>query len=148
MADECPMIADAHLLAAPQAADTDKVREAILAMPFPEPWGVLRHDADTDKWYEPDDPTAADIRVYSQRDLNEIRVAFADLAASMASQAPVREVPGWQLVPMEPTPKMLHAGGFKASAVGASTTGHDSYRAMLAAAPLPAAPVRQEGDRG
>ena len=109
---------DVPLYAAP-AADTDKVREALKL--------AIRQNS-------------CDMLMTGE----EIRKCEAALH-SMAAQAPVREVPGWQLVPMEPTPKMLHAGGFKASAVGASTTGHDSYRAMLAAAPLPAAPVHQEG---
>lgn len=52
----------------------------------------------------------------------------------LAAQQPA--IPeGWKLVPIEPTPEMLRSAGFRASAVGASSTGHEVYAAFLAAAP-------------
>lgn len=64
---------------------------------------------------------------------------FATLPQQVAAPA----VPeGWKLVPLEPTPQMLLRAGYRASAIGASTTGQEAYAALLAAAP--AAPVKGE----
>lgn len=62
-------------------------------------------------------------------------------------QAPVREVPGYKLVPVAIT-EAMHVAAVKAII---RSTGNDDcppnvWRAMLAAAPLPAAPVQQEGE--
>jgi hypothetical protein len=57
---------------------------------------------------------------------------------SRADAAPVGAPPGWQLVPVEPTPEMREAGAQYAEC-GISANSVFMWRAMLAAAPL--APV-------
>ena len=70
---------------------------------------------------------------------------FADDAPQAADTDKVREVipDGWQLVPTTPTTEMFRVGcevhDQRPSEV------REVYSAMLAAAPLPAAPVQQEG---
>lgn len=79
---------DIPLYVAPQAADTEKLLEAILSLPLPRPNfydTTLRQDA------------------YSIGQVNMILRSAADLVASTALQAPVSEVPGWQ--PIETAPK-------------------------------------------
>lgn len=121
---------EAQLAAASAPADTDKLREAILALPLPEAWI-------TD--YTTNDPAA---RLHFAADqVRDLLKSAADLAASTALQAPVREVPGWQLVPIEPTHEMVMA----ARAKGTASTKAEIWCAMLAASPRPAAPVQQEG---
>lgn len=112
---------------APQAADTDKVREAILALRIVPP----RH-------YD-----NAQISAFCLGAKTMCEEA-ARLTASMAAQAPVREVPeGWQLVPKTIT----HAMAKEINLTGTFTDAalQVRYSAMLDAAPLPAAPVQQEG---
>jgi len=66
--------------------------------------------------------------IFAQKILSAVRDELGRAPAA-AQQA------GWVSVPVEPTPAMLLAAGYRASAVGASTTGHEAYRAMIAAAP-------------
>lgn len=69
-----------------------------------------------------------------------MRDAILNLIESTALQAPVREVPeGWQLVPTWPTQEMVMA----ARAKGTASTKAEIWSVMLAAAPLPAAPVQE-----
>lgn len=114
-------------IVAPQAANTDKVREAILALRIVPP----RH-------YD-----NAQISAFCLGAKTMCEEA-ARLTASMAAQAPVREVPeGWQLVPKTIT----HAMAKEINLTGTFTDAalQVRYSAMLDAAPLPAAPVQQEG---
>ena len=74
------------LYTAPLAADTDKVREAILSILPNPPASLDKHESAS---------YCVDFRAGLK--------AAAELVGSMAAQAPVREVPGWQ--PIETAPK-------------------------------------------
>lgn len=118
-------------LVSPQVADTDKVREAILALPC---LGTMSQFAKLD-----------DLMLYQQGHKDALHDA-ASLVSSMAAQAPVREVPeNWQLVPKTIT----HAMAKEINLTGTFTDAalQVRYSAMLDAAPLPAAPVQQEGEK-
>ena len=118
------------VFATPQAADTDKVREAILSILPNPPASIDKHESAS--YY-------VDFRAGLK--------AAAELVGSMAAQAPVREVPeGWQLVPVEPTEEMLKAIVGGADSPGSFLAAAIYYQKVLAASPLPAAPVRQEID--
>lgn len=71
----------------------------------------------------------------------------AKLYAAPQAAEPVREVPGWKLVPIEPTEGML-AQYQEFIRAGLHYMDVTIWKAMLAAAPLPAAPVQQEGSNG
>lgn len=134
------------------AADTDKVREAI-----PDgcalSWNGTIYHGISEIYHQMEEGAALHMV------LDEKSVPRADkdgcvyslvgrveqyVAAFMAAQAPVREVPGYRLVPIEPTPEMFRVGcevhDQRPSEV------REVYSAMLAAAPLPAVPVQQEGE--
>lgn len=70
--------------------------------------------------------------------IGKYRMAIRALAASQAAPA---KAEGWQLVPVKPTPEMLHALYVTPDFVGSTIIRHsvdklpDAYRAMLAAAP-------------
>ena len=72
----------------------------------------------------------------AERRLKAMRAAFAVLSPAQAERE------GWVLVPREPTEAMVAAGWEVANLIGPSTLGvitdtncHDTYRAMLSAAP-------------
>lgn len=65
--------------------------------------------------------------------LEQLEAALAKLDAPVAA-------PGWQMVPVEPTPEMIHAG-IHHPLVG------DTYSSMLAAAPPPPVPAPVQGER-
>lgn len=116
-------------IAASAPADTDKLREAILTLDF---------DADY-----------ADVSLQSafDRGVELALSAAADVATAL--QAPVREVPGYKLVPLEVTDAMLEAWKNEICIpVGSSpeAKARRAYKAMLAAAPLPAAPVQESSN--
>jgi DNA repair exonuclease SbcCD ATPase subunit len=116
-------------LAAASPSDTDKLREAIEALE--ELADEAEENGNTSAW--------------TNSMVEKVRSA-------MEAQASVREVPGYKLVPLEPTDEMYNAAGRAFHAWRHTTTTQpdfthkDSYRAMLAAAPLPAAPVQQEAE--
>lgn len=123
-------------------ASADKLREAILAI------GHVADYCDPHKQFAYSSGFAAALK------------AAAELVASTAVQAPVREVPGWKMVPIEPTPEIVKAMA-ESQAVddeGEFPSLHDlidfsgenktqaaikaAYRAMISASPLPTMPVR------
>lgn len=77
---------------------------------------------------------------HKQPYLDDAEAAIAIVNERRAAIAAV-EAEGWQLVPVEPTAEMVEAG-FLSLGKGedASVLERDVYRAMLAAAPKPAAP--------
>lgn len=123
--------------AAPQAADTDKVRLVL--------GNKLYNDIINIRCEVP--PSAKESvngEFFYKIGHRDARHAAAELAASMAAQAPVREVP-------EVTSDMMNAGADALREGMAMLNSGRSYQsickkvfdAMLAAAPLPAAPVRK-----
>lgn len=126
------------LYATPQAADTDKLREFVEAVATSysgfdnqERLYCYGCEADLDD-HEPHKPDCIVLRAQAA-------------LASTALQAPVREVPGWKLVPLEVTDAMLEAWKNELCIpVGSSpeAKARRAYKAMLAAAPLPADPVQ------
>lgn len=123
------------LYTAPQAADTDKVRDKL-------------HSAIMNLPAKPKADITNGVKSYDcayNEGHRDARHAAAELVAAMAAQAPVREVPGWKLVPIEPTEGML-AQYQEFIRAGLHYMDVTIWKAMLAAAPLPAAPVQQEGD--
>lgn len=138
--DRCVKMAEleAQIAAASAPDDTDKLREAIAG---------ISNNAITDAW----ESCGGVGGFYKSFGYQQFAHAVLDLAAdavsSMALQAPVREVPGYKLVPLEITDAMLEAWKHELCIpIGSSpeAKARRAYKAMLAAAPLPAAPVQQE----
>lgn len=101
-------------------------------------WALLPNSA----WYL-DPPDGGNVSL-----LEQLQRMSKDAAAyrSTALQAPVREVPGYKMVPLEVTDAMLEAWKHELCIpVGSSpeAKARRAYRAMLAAAPLPADPVQE-----
>lgn len=130
--DKSRCIDGMKLYTAPQAADTDKVREAILALPYN---GTMSQFATKD-----------DMMLHMQGHEDALHEAAA-LIASTALRAPMREIPGYKLVPVEATEDMQVAflECWFSKRRGIDDDIGDAYAELIAAAPLPAAPVQQEG---
>lgn len=69
--------------------------------------------------------------------LKAINCALDESNKRLLAQQQVPVVPGWKLVPVEPTPEMLHAADAEHGARGLVSIALISYRAMLAVAPAP-----------
>ncbi len=104
-------------------------------------WHKLTGDHTPDCVFDEDYVTM----VPANNDSLEWLVAAWNRRAALASQG-VAAPAGWALVPLAPTPTMLLAAGYRASAVGASTTGHEAWAAFLSAAPQP--PAVKEAEPG
>lgn len=130
------------LYATPQAADTDNVRLVLGNKLYNDIINIRCEAHQSAK-------ESVNGEFFYKVGHRDARHAAAELVASMAAQAPVREVPeGWQLVPKEPTQLMFDAARTSASGSSSEKLLMKSYwRNMLAAAPLPAAPVQQEGGK-
>lgn len=123
-------------------ADTDKLHNAIMNLPCTYTNEVAWDSSDRDK--------AKNSYLEGHRDA---RHAAAELVSSTALQAPVREVPDdLQIVPKISTSKMDRAGEAVIEGENHCDCGNypmpnleKVFSAMIAAAPLPAAPVQPEG---
>lgn len=126
-------IAELEAQIAAKPADTDKLREA----PDVDALHAAIMNLPCAPYPGYDDK---EMRAYKYGH-KDARHAAAELASSTALQAPVREVPGWKLVPLKLTQEMSRAGVKLRMSHNTSIDG--VYAAMLAAAPLPAAPVQE-----